>query len=675
MAQRPTIMQNRLAIQMVIWFAAISLFPLTIATFFNYQNAARTVERQVSENLWAIAQRQSNSLRNLFQNKEQFASIIALTPEITQAASLLGSVYDAEVKRNSAELDSIRASFEPVLKGLAYQYGFTQLYLVSNAGDIMISVGKNSVIYSNLLTGPLSQTPLAQAFQDTSMLMSPQFSDFALFAPNNGPAIFIGAPILEEGRLKGMLILQLDPSKIYRIAENYSGLGETGETILASEQGGRIVALNPLRHIPDAAFNIFFKSKSSAGQLLPIEKALRGQSGYGEDIVDYREKKVLAAWEYFPKLRWGLEVKIDRDETLVPVVELRQLSIFIGLGTLIVVLAAAILAAGTISQPIIALTEVASRIARGDLTPHVERAPSNEIGVLARAIETMARNLKSLVNQVKNSSTQVADFTQDLSQAVREQSDAAQQYGGAALEITASAKEISVTAKDLAGTMQEVNEVAQDTALLAESGIDGLQIMEASMGELADANSSVSAQLAVIQKKAADISFIITTMTKVADQTNLLSLNAAIEARKAKEYGTGFRVVAKEIRRLADQTAGSSLEIESMIGEMLGAVQTGVNAMKHLSQKVEYSVDEITTVSSHLANVIQQVQGLPPRFEMVLQGMQSQADGADQIKEAINRLSNSAQQTVTSLKNTSNQIDKLRNTTKSLQGEISRFHT
>jgi len=195
------------------------------------------------------------------------------------------------------------------------------------------------------------------------------------------------------------------------------------------------------------------------------------------------------------------------------------------------------------------------------------------------------------------------------------------------------------------------------------------------MGELADANSSVSAQLAVIQKKAADISFIITTMTKVADQTNLLSLNAAIEARKAKEYGTGFRVVAKEIRRLADQTAGSSLEIESMIGEMLGAVQTGVNAMKHLSQKVEYSVDEITTVSSHLANVIQQVQGLPPRFEMVLQGMQSQADGADQIKEAINRLSNSAQQTVTSLKNTSNQIDKLRNTTKSLQGEISRFHT
>jgi len=120
----------------------------------------------------------------------------------------------------------------------------------------------------------------------------------------------------------------------------------------------------------------------------------------------------------------------------------------------------------------------------------------------------------------------------------------------------------------------------------------------------------------------------VTTITKVADQTNLLSLNAAIEAEKAGEYGRGFAVVATEIRRLADQTAVATYDIEQMVKEMQSAVSAGGMGMDKFSEEVRRGVNEVQQVSHQLTQIIQQVQALMPRFESVNEGMQAQATGA-----------------------------------------------
>src|SRR4029077_20791792 len=124
------------------------------------------------------------------------------------------------------------------------------------------------------------------------------------------------------------------------------------------------------------------------------------------------------------------------------------------------------------------------------------------------------------------------------------------------------------TSRELVKTMNEVNHVSEQTASLAGSGQASIGRMESNMRQIMEASSSISAKLAVLNEKTANINSVITTITKVADQTNLLSLNAAIEAEKAGEYGLGFAVVAMEIRRLADQTAVATYDIEKMVKEM-----------------------------------------------------------------------------------------------------------
>ncbi|MCA1993616.1 MAG: methyl-accepting chemotaxis protein, partial [Coleofasciculus sp. S288] len=165
----------------------------------------------------------------------------------------------------------------------------------------------------------------------------------------------------------------------------------------------------------------------------------------------------------------------------------------------------------------------------------------------------------------------------------------------------------------------------------------------------------------------------VTTITKVADQTNLLSLNAAIEAEKAGEYGLGFAVVAREIRRLADQTAVATLDIENMVREMQSAVSTGVMEMDKFTKEVGQSVEDVRDISVQLGSIIEQVQALSPRFEAVNQGMETQSQGAQQINEAMVQLSEASSQTATALREINSAIEQLNDAAHGLRHEISRF--
>src|SRR5437762_1771526 len=159
-----------------------------------------------------------------------------------------------------------------------------------------------------------------------------------------------------------------------------------------------------------------------------------------------------------------------------------------------------------------------------------------------------------------------------------------------ALPISASVREISGTSKELAGTMSEVNASAAHAAELAGAGRENTTRMAAEMRQLVESTVSVSGKLNMIREKAESINAVVTTITKVADQTNLLSINAAIEAEKAGEYGRGFLVVAREIRRLADQTAVATLDIENMVRHMQDAVATGVMQREKLADEVRSGV-------------------------------------------------------------------------------------
>lgn len=317
---------------------------------------------------------------------------------------------------------------------------------------------------------------------------------------------------------------------------------------------------------------------------------------------------------------------------------------------------------------------VAAQVADGDLTASIPPDQAgDESGKLLLSIERMTGSLNSLVTRVKHASEALGAATTEFSELGRQQQVGVDDLDRSAAHIAQVAHSISDTGAALKLTMEGLNVVARQAAELAENGRATLDNMDQSMRQLDGATGSIAARLATIRDKAADISTVVVTITKVADQTNLLSVNAAIEAEKAGEQGLGFLVVAREIRRLADQTAVATLDIEQMVRHMQSAVSAGVMEVDGFSADVKQGVKSNAQASSQLGQIIAQVQALSERFENVNQGMTSQSVGARQISEAMTHLMDEVRRSANSLKDFNSAIDKTRNAGDSLSTEISRF--
>ena len=319
------------------------------------------------------------------------------------------------------------------------------------------------------------------------------------------------------------------------------------------------------------------------------------------------------------------------------------------------------------------ILEVVTRAAEGDLTGTVTVEGDDAIAKLARGVQVMTENLNNLVAQVQRSGIQVTSSATEIAATAKQQEATIAEQAATTNDIASTATEITVTTKELVNTIDEVADIADKTRGSVSVGQDELARMGETMQQIVDAAGSISAKFEVLNEKALNINSVVTTITKVADQTNLLSLNASIEAEKAGEYGLGFSVVATEIRRLADQTAVATLDIEQTVKEMQSAVSSGVLSMEKFSDQVRRSVGDVVQVSSQLADIIEQVQTLTPRFEHVQQGMHFQMQGAEQIKQAMMQLSESAHQAVISIRQSNSAIDALNDAAYALQNGVSKF--
>jgi methyl-accepting chemotaxis protein WspA len=304
-------------------------------------------------------------------------------------------------------------------------------------------------------------------------------------------------------------------------------------------------------------------------------------------------------------------------------------------------------------------------MARGasDLTAQVTLDTHDEMTDLAAGINAMIAKVRAVVAKVRESSVQLLSTAAQIAATARQQDATVQALSASTTEVAASVREISATAKELAGTMSEVNDRSARTEGLASAGRARLASMESAMQQLVDSTASVSSKLGLIREKADNINVVVTTITKVADQTNLLSINAAIEAEKAGEYGRGFLVVAREIRRLADQTAVATLDIEAMVRQMQDAVSAGVMQMDKFSGEVRQGSARIHEINAQTGQIIEEVHGLAPRFQAVNEGMRQQSVGAQQISEAMAQMAESSRQTAASL-------DELKRATAALHGAV-----
>lgn len=420
-------------------------------------------------------------------------------------------------------------------------------------------------------------------------------------------------------------------------------------------------------------FNLFENSAGNAGSALAAYKELEKQVQVNRQPFTVATNALLAVLKMNEDLTAQTERVSAKDVSQVGFWAF--VAILIGPGTAILF---GIFFSNTIAKPlgakIAGVVDIAQKISAGDLTSEILLADQqDEVGQLQNAFYTMNKDLNALVNRIQHSGNQITSSADQITASGRNLEATVTEQVASTNEVSATAHQIAVTSRELVKTMEYVAAMAEQTTVAAGNSKDNLNHIDSVMRQLLEATQVISSKLEIMHKRANNISRVVTTIMVVADQTNLLSLNAALEAERAGEYGAGFAVVAREIRRLADQTAVATLEIEQMIKEMQSAVSIGVIEMDKFTKSVVDSVEDVSKISEQVAQVIQQVQGLTPRFEQVSQSVEEQSQGAQQISEAMEHLSQASQQTAGSLRETNYALEQLDEAAHSLKTEIARF--
>ncbi len=407
--------------------------------------------------------------------------------------------------------------------------------------------------------------------------------------------------------------------------------------------------------------------------LIAAQKAINGNSGHVIEI--HKRRKIAQVNGYaasrglagFPGNGWSALVRQDASEVYAEIAKIRNIMIVIATIAAGIIAGLAIWFAAGLTKPLRKTVNVLETLAAGDLTTRLDINSGDELGRMGKALNTMSGKLSALVGRLQQAGIQVASSVTEIASSTREQEATATEHAATTSQVAASVKEIASTSRELGQTTEEVTHLAQATAASAADGQALLTSLDATMNRMAEASGSIADKLAALNEKAGNIGDMVTTINKVADQTNLLSLNAAIEAEKAGEYGRGFAVVATEIRRLADQTAVATYDIEQMVGEVQSAVSAGVMGMDRFSEEIHGSVVEAKQAGTQLEKIIDQTQALVPHIESVNEGLQAQVEGAGQIDEAMMNLSEAAQQSAELIRQSNDAISDLNKATRNLQ--------
>lgn len=530
--------------------------------------------------------------------------------------------------------------------------------------------------------------------------------------------ITIYEPIYDKsGSIIGMLYTGIQQDDVASITNSIKQIvvGKTGDVAVFAGKGNEIGKILINRNMDAVGKYIFEFQDEEINSWIRQNFAKVQQIGKGDVLTgiqrwkqfdDIMPKNRLTAIIYFEPWDWIIVPNaieddfIEIQDSIDSSINDLQISILLG-GIFISLITITIgyFFGKKLSDPITGITEISQLISNGDLLVAKRRVndleklistngdsfnqklnklffnPSDETNRLLNSISNMTNKLNSIISQLRTSSFLLSSTSAEITTTSKQQEATIAEFNATTSEVASATKEISATTNDLVNTMNEVTVKANETKDYADSGKQSIEEMSHTIQNLVGVTESVSKKLSLIHKNADNISKIINTITKVADQTNLLSLNAAIEAEKAGKYGKGFSVVAKEIRRLADQTAVATLDIENMIKEMQDSVESGVEEMDKFFVEVRLSVSAIEVIRQQLEKIITNVHEISPRFVAVNEGMLNQAQGAEQITEAITQLSMSAGESASAIKGFNKVAEELNNAVKNLEHEIEQFHS
>ncbi|NEX17486.1 MAG: hypothetical protein C1943_12890 [Halochromatium sp.] len=384
-------MRSRIAHRLLIGFLLVSPIPMALLAYVYLSAFEHSLRQNVVAQLSSLADKKADQIDNYVNERMADARDLAQTTQLRRTLRELGEAFRAGGMDAPAYVAATGEHWSFWRDYLQVSRHYHDILVIDHAGNVVFSVAREQDLGTNLLTGPFRDSGLADSYRQTMDQLSLEFTTFRAYAPSgNQAAAFLVMPIMENGQPFGAFALQFNLDRLEPVVTDRTGLGQTGETVLAQRIGANVLYTAPLRGIEDAAFRYQVPLHQAAW---PMQEAQAGERGGGV-MRDYVDTEVVAAWRYLPALHWGMVVKIDAVEALMPAANLRNLT-WAALGILSLVAAtAAFFFVHSIVQPIQALMKASTQLAEGDLNRRVSIQKEDELGQLARAFNRMAANIE-----------------------------------------------------------------------------------------------------------------------------------------------------------------------------------------------------------------------------------------------------------------------------------------
>lgn len=308
-------------------------------------------------------------------------------------------------------------------------------------------------------------------------------------------------------------------------------------------------------------------------------------------------------------------------------------------------LALYMLAALCISQhaTVASFSGAIARFAKGDLSARIPVTTRDEMGTIAAAFNAMGAEIKRMIAKVSSHAEEVADAAEKLAHRCGEVRTATQQQSDAATGVAAAIQEMTTSIGQVAGHANETESVSREASTLSEDGERVVREASQEMGHIADAFRDSATQIDALGTRADEVSRIVQVIRDIAEQTNLLALNAAIEAARAGEQGRGFAVVADEVRKLAERTGHATTEISTMITSIQESTQGAVRSMEAGVGQVSRGVELADRAANALADINEGAKNALLMVHDIVHAVQEQSTVSNDISQSIERISDMAQ--------------------------------
>lgn len=319
-------------------------------------------------------------------------------------------------------------------------------------------------------------------------------------------------------------------------------------------------------------------------------------------------------------------------------------------------------------------TAITKRIAAGDLSAHVQCASGNPDSLLSN-ISAMQDTLRTMIRTIVGNAEQVASAADRLFNASEEVADKARRQSDAASSMAASVEEMAVSIDQVKENASEAHGISQEAGSISEEGAAVIHNAANEMRKISEAVQSSTAIVEDLGRQSDQITSIVNTIREIADQTNLLALNAAIEAARAGEQGRGFAVVADEVRKLAERTSLSTTEIAGMVTRIQGGARSAVSSMQSGVTQVSNGVE----LANRAGDSIERIRDGAQRVTQVVNGISDsiseQSMASNEIAHQLETIAQMSEESALAVRHTADAARELHSLSASLHKAVAEFKT